>query len=420
MILLEKGSIEYKNDRIVRISRSSLVKLGCLFLLIPFFKPAFFSTVSILDRIYDVMQLCSFFTGVLLFASHKKVRRISVIALLYYLYLITITAFRGGDLYRIIAQAASSIGVIMVLYGTYYMIGDEVIDSVAIIMELLAIGNLVSVIMYPNGMYRFQNASGWWSDASWFLGLRNGMTSIYIMGFLVMLIWAKTQGTKKSRIRIAWYTVITSITILLINVSPVLKTSGRNAGALLICWGLVILYCIWPRISELLSIELAIVSNILLSVALVFFEVSRVISYTIERIFQKNTLRGRTMIWNAATQVISQNPLFGVGIERGVEMSDKLMSKAAVATTHNGFLDVLYFGGIVGVTIVAGLFIVLCLEIRDNKEKMGNLYASISYVLFAYLMSGQSESLISTRFFVVVTIIDIIAMRSGDEKRLKK
>ncbi len=378
-------------------------ELFWLIMLSAFFEPAYFSKIYYLDLVFDVLKIVGFIFTTILVVRRGRYPTLLICTLSYYLVIISITFFKAGDIKTIVLQAISSIGTVTTVYLMSIYIRDRFMHCIALVFELLVYGNCISVIVAPRGLYRFITVTGWWTDACWLLGIRNSMTLTYLLGFYIE--WVNYYINKNEKIRFISYIAVSTYTIFQINFSSYILIGAGSAGGLVICWMFILLYFFIPKKIPLLNFFNAFILDVIVFVLLVFFRIQRVFASLIETFLHKTaTLSGRVYLWERSIKVIGDSFIFGYGVEYGRQMAHRLKAAASVNTTQNGFLDILYNGGIVLFAVFL-VVVFVCAYLLKKHSTNSEIDTFVGYVTFVFFLCCQSESMVGVRFFFYLQLL---------------
>lgn len=388
----------------------------CLFtvLVLFIFEPAWFSEFPIVDRLFDIGKVLGLAVG-LLFFFRNRINTVIVLSALYCAITCAITLMFEGSIMNAVSSSITCLSAVLLLYALLSDFQTSSIKALLLVFEFLIYGNLISVLCAPNGLYRLTQVTGWWTDACWFLGIRNGMTGTYVLGAFVELANVLINNyDKKSIVRCSAYFILSTASIFLINSSVTQMNVGGSAGGLTLIWAITLLYFIlrfFKRALRFFDIKFVMIANIAITVLLVFAHIQERLSYIIVDLLHKDvTLAGRNLLWDNAIQLIARSPWIGYGIEPGNVMASKLNFIASVSTTQNGWLDILYIGGILLLTVVIALLFYCSHRINNcNLSYQENFL--ICYMLFSFMLIGQTESLVGARFFAFLVIAILLAKR---------
>lgn len=376
-----------------------------IILLMAFFEPAYFSQIHYLDLFYDVMKVISFSITAVILIKKGEYPVVNCCTILYYILIISVTYLKYGDVKTIVFQSISAVGAVTTVFLMSEYIEDRFIKCVAFVFEVLVYGNCLSVLIAPHGLYRFMTVTGWWTDACWFLGIRNGMTLTYLIGFYIE--WVNFYLDRGEKTRFVIYMIVSTFSIFRINFSSSILIGAGSAGGLVICWLCILAYFVMPKKIPFLNFFSAFFLDMIFFVLLVFFRIQRIFSYFLEKYLHKTaTLSGRVYLWEKALKVIKKSIIFGYGAEYGKSMALRLKTPASVSTTQNGFLDILYTGGMVLFVVFLIIIIISAILIKRHSCDV-EIDTFIGYVTFVFFLCCQSESLIGVRFFFYLQILVI-------------
>ena len=403
--------------RIINIQHKPRNKYVFLLVVFMFFllTPAYLKEIEGIKFFLLIGKLLTILCGIIFFVLNLRKRSnlftIEIEVFLYFAFLFFITFILNGDVEKVLKSFISSISAVSIIC----FIGSKSIYSVIygllIFFEILIYGNFISTYFYPSGLYIFRADSGWWSQLAWFLGLRNGMTPFYIIGSFLELIYYEIN---KKLCRVIVFFVTCLFTICLINKAS-LELTNTSSGGLIIIWLLIVFYFVikkYKNLFKFVDFKTVFFLNVFIAVSLILFDIQQHFSYLLEELLHKSSnLSSRTEIWNYALDSFISSPIWGNGVEFGADMAHKLRNAGASDTTQNGYLDILYFGGLISFILFLLIIFTVIKNIKKNHID-NSLKFLISYFSFIYFMSGQMESLVGTRFFIFLSIIAVITAQS--------
>lgn len=383
-------------------------------------EPAWFNEYPTVDLVFIATKLVFMLFALALLAGSNH-RTIVLLVVLYGAYLVGDTALHRGDTVAAVKHAVNALCFISLPLAMLEIQQDDAFEAFRITFEILLVCNLVTVVIAPEGLYQIVRSTGWTSNACWFLGIRNGMPPIYVTAACLEYAAVVRSGyEKRSILRCGVMLVLASLTIFLINNSTAQFNSTSSAGGFLVIWIMVLAVPVLQRfeiIKNVLNYAVAVSLNYLFAFLLVLVRVQNAFSFLIVDILGKDlTLSNRTNIWDAAINEVKGSLLSGFGIQPETTMASRLNSAAAVSTTHNGWLDMFYIGGIILAAIVLALFIYCGIVIAKQKCIADGSYLIGCYVGI-YLFTGQTEALIGPRFFLLFALLIIMSriLASGNE-----
>lgn len=395
----------------IRIKKSSIQPMKILYfvLVASFFEPAWFGTFRVIDTLYGMLKVAAFLYGIIWLWRKKKIPSF-LLAIFGYLFILMLsTIVNWGVIYKSITEMIISFGAPLIIYIMFQEFPNASWNIMTIIYEFLIYGNFISVLYAPNGLYKQIQASGWWTDKCWFLGIRNGMTLTYVIGAFILVANVYIHdGDRKSWIRCLLFYAVSTYTIISINAAVFYQGRYTSSGGLTIVWAILLIYLLLMRFHKVfkwLNFSTAIIINIALFLILVVFKAQYLFSYIIVTLLKKDlTMTGRTRLWNRAIELIKAKPVLGYGIEDGKIMASRFQDSAAVNTSQNGLLDVLYYGGIIlFIALIVVLYVVGKYTLKKVKDD--RLTFCIGYFTFAYFLGTQGESIGTGRLFILMSLI---------------
>ena len=256
---------------------------------------------------------------------------------------------------------------------------DSIIRGSMLLAELLCYINLLTVILYPQGMYdtyQIAYANVWHSQFNWLLGNRNLFIPYFLFFALVAYIY-RCHGGKRWR---EWGIYISCF------VSVILVNSSTSITGFTV---LLLLFLLIKTKKIRFNPYLLVTVNILLFLLIVILRFQNLFSFLIEDILGKNlTFTGRTILWDKIMLLLKDNLLFGLGIcEKGVYQNIVGISFAGHA--HNLVLNLFYRGGVV----YFGLYMVAMVLIyrQLHRFRIWDETQAIIVVLFIFQIIALME-----------------------------
>lgn len=321
-------------------------------LMLPHFEPSFFDAkVPVLDLAYNVSRVVSAVYIVCYICCHKqKISRIMLIFIVIQAWYFTDTILQVGFSKRIMLNTISWIvGCLIVdAYADRHVM--QVIEAQLLLYEVLIYLNLVTMLLFPKGLYVSE-----WQSENWLLGFRNSFTLTFVPAMALSMIWSE-YTKKKGRM------------YALVAVCCFSAVRGHSATCLMVVLILTVGYFL--RIYRL-QIFTAINATIGYVVFFLSFVVFRILDYLapLFRRFGRNvTLTGRTFIWAHTIEKIQESPIIGYGQQRP-ETRIALVPEAYAATSaHNFILEHLYSGGVIQLSVVVLFLTIIVLELQRYKK----------------------------------------------------
>ncbi len=141
-----------------------------------------------------------------------------------------------------------------------------------------------------------------------------------------------------------------------------------------------------------------------------------IFSVVIEDILHRDlNFTNRIYIWDTALKYIKESFIFGYGFETSAIRVIKFNYLQAV-TCHNQLLDLLYQGGIVGVTLLSGALIELNRNIKNIKISRIKILSLVALSTYFIMMLSEYYSF-NNYIFIFAIILNISSItEEGREK----
>ena len=158
-----------------------------------------------------------------------------------------------------------------------------------------------------------------------------------------------------------------------------------------------------------------IISSCGLTVGVVFFQIQEKFSWLLSGILQKDiSLTGRTEIWDVALAVINKQLWFGYGY---TNHGNFVALYDFVTSGHSQMIQVLYYGGIVGLV----LFLVLLFSVVRKAIKAH--YKEISILLCTFVViviETISEICMDNLYFITLLVVMEMSVYLKGEINVRK
>ena len=386
------------------IKNASITKFEilCLAILVPSVCPMYLLIKwPILDQIMDGWKLGALLCVLLFFVNKKGIRfhPVTIYFGIYWIVLLLITFINQGDLRACVALAITVMENVLLFDYIISAQKYRVINLYLLILKMLIWINLVSILIFPNGMYETRSYDGSWVENScWFLGYKNNYIGIIFLAILMSVYLAilKTGNVDKKSI----------LLIVVCFVETLLVDSATSTVALLL---LLILILIKPvkRIINKINVYVIVLVQMGAFILLVFFEIHNMFEKLIVNILGRSmTLSGRTFVWARAVELIKENWFLGFGVQNTI-LVRKMLTKSWAGNCHNQYLEFFFLGGVILFVIWTFILCLAAKNILHNNDKLISLIFKI--LLFAVMTIMQVEVLFSsnsmTPFWYVLYIM---------------
>lgn len=395
-----------KNLANYRIKKTYIQNIFWIIPFLLFVRPVYFSQIEVLDKAIDILRIIFFGLIILLYVTRKYYSKVSILLLAFVALNIISSIVQEGNIRSALSYAIIGIGAFLMIDILIKKDPRLIFWIILPVFEALIYINLYTIIKYPDGLYTTVQVSGWKSNLSWFLGLRNGMIQwILIAAFLSILNIYCGKRTIKKYLRTGLLLAACIVSVILVNSSTTMYTvSQTSAGGLVAGCLLFGLYFLIPskiKRSGIISFSNAILLNLSFFLFVVVLRFQDLFSWLIQGVLKKDlTFTGRTLIWDNALQFINEHPLIGLGFEDPIVMSARLKNPAAVQTTHNTFIDILYHGGFLALILL--LVSILLIHKSMKRFYKTEISSLISYTVCVFFITAQFEGFSGVTMFILL------------------
>lgn len=359
-------------------------------LLVPFFKPTCISFLyPKINIIYKLLQIISCLAILLLFLKKMRISKFIIYISLFQLIILVATFLNDGDIKTVIFDTIQVIATAIIIEIGLQNKKNSLIKSLLFIYEILLTINLITIFLYPNGMYVHPISH---FRTNWFLGHDNNHIVYILSGIMVSFIYSYIEG-KKVKARTIYLLIISIISIIV-----------RKSATSIIGLSLLLLYVIFKKYIDrikIANIYTYIITSFVVSISIVIFRIQNIFKYIIVDILHKDiTFTGRTYIWDMVLKYIESKPILGYGYEDGLIRQAKYKYIGAVHT-HNQLLEIIYQGGSIALLVFIFIIVLIAKELYEYKDnKIAHL---ISWTLFTYFIMVITEVFSIDRIIIIFT-----------------
>lgn len=383
-----------------------------------YFFPPYLLTRGILRNVYYIAGsvISIVFIGWFLFKGRKNAEKHSKIMLslitLFYVILCISTVKNNGPYTALIAQSVIAIGFSTCVI--YYFTPQKRILSLRTLvfwLEICVVINLMTILVFPNGLYQVYGYTQAYSNPGYFLGHKNNAIE-----FLIPLIGCSSYlNILKGKTTSYNYKLI----LIISSTTALLTWSGNEIlciAAVVMCDILLILKgkVGWMKIPVMYLISLII------SALLVFMDLLSYVAGILQSVLNKSgTVFARARFWQRAMVSIIQRPWLGSGVETS---EVKYLKIGHPNSCHNYFLDYLYYGGILLLAVITGMIVMLSSKLKDANEyvKAKTAIIFLSYfVLWIGTPIHRDQLFFMFGFFMITICIDWKNLKTFSKPFLK-
>lgn len=279
--------------------------------------------------------------------KNKGVSGISLFLLAYYFYLIILTVINNGSVHTALTQICPSVSMILLCEANMRDRPLKFLEAIGTFLLLLIIIDFISILLYPNGLYRTNLYA-----ENWILGYKTQRVNTAIPAIAAL---STSSICKKKRITLrTWVMLFISILAAFLS-----QATGGLVAVILFSLFFFLVYGMGGKefgqhiILKLLNAKVVLVLVIALNIVISVIQNIQMFEYIIVDLLDKSTtLTGRTIIWTQCLEIIREHPLFGVGYLNSTEFVN-LTGISGGTQPHNMILGFLVYSGFIGLTLYA-------------------------------------------------------------------
>jgi len=364
----------------------SKVDLTMFMLFFSFLQPWWFTTLGVIDLLYDIVKfgICAYVV-LLIFKKKARFSSISITYAVYRMYIFINTCVQGN---LSIGYLSESIQYICFIILLEYFIQKYKLRPLKSILFCFCVLLVINILTYtPNGII-FEAPT-----ENFLLGIRTRLADLAIPAMGLSLYYFKTTKNGKKMMVCVFFTSILFFVL-------------EWVATALLCTALffVLIFLekfIYKKAQNTYHIFLML-AGITLTFGVVFFNVQDSFATLIETLLHKEiTLTGRTEIWAVAIPLIAKKWIWGYGFQN---QGDFVSLYEFITTSHNQLLQTMYYGGIVGCVLYYTMPIKAlrnCLR-KENENFRSN--AIFINTLFVLIVMGTVEICMDNIYFLIMLV----------------
>lgn len=261
---------------------------------------------------------------------------------------------------------------------------NSVLDIWKKYLLLICIIDLITIIIFPNGMYKDNNYS-----INWFLGYKTARM-VYSWALLFIHSYIEYKRPKNNNEKLSKSTMV----IYIICIYSAFKSHASAASTALLLYGILVYITNLGnkhtnKLYKFLSPKKLLIYCGIIYYLVMSIESNPYIQNFVISVFNKSTtLSNRTGIWENCFSFYMQSPIFGKGIFTTTEYIE--ISKYFLGTNaHNLLLTLLISGGAIGLSLYIYMFkVCMCRKIKKYTKRELSLVYAIAIFLFVGLTSS--------------------------------
>lgn len=291
----------------------------------------------------------------------RKLSPTLILSILMYGTIVLSTAINNGSIFNAIRHVIGFVFMVMLIDNEADDI-DTLWKACIAYLTIMIIINFITIIMYPEGMSELRtvytyNGVQRYGQIAWFLTGKNGLGK-YIL--CLLFFKADIDLKQKNRLSLGFYIIAAISYISLIQV--------WSAASITVV-PILLLFILFAK--TIVRNKFKLVNVYLLSAVIVFSFIifvlignASIFSRFLTNVLKKSvTFNGRVPIWDASILKILAKPVLGYGYISGDDYRE-LIGYRAASDSHNYFLTVAIYGGIIAVIFLIVLLIKVLQSIR--------------------------------------------------------
>ncbi len=371
-----------KNIFVIKLPENLLYRVFIFFLTFPHLKIGYLEQFGILDFVINGWRILSFtIIFIWYFLFRKRCTKLVMAFVIMEVYLFLNTLVWQGNLKSCIVNAFSILSVVLL----YDMIEDRkaaFLETQLFCFELIIYINLLTEILFPDGLYRSAKYT-----LNWFLGYYNTHTRYFLPALMFAYLYKSYSGKK---IRVYLLTAAVFFSALLV-------WSGGIVITLLL---MAVVYLIFRKRTEIFNYFSYWMIQILFFIFIIVLKMQNLFRWLIDDFLGKwRSLEARVTVWNAELGLILNSFLVGYGMEYD---EDRKMHYFWAVHSHNQLMEILHQGGIV--YLLFWICIIIMAGNKLWKYRNSEAVKAISIAFFGWCVHSLVEPY-TTAFLMGMFII---------------
>lgn len=339
-----------------------------------------------------------------IYVMHKITLPVITVSVFFFYFLLIAVIRTPEDIVLCAARTFSGISfVVMLEYIFTRYSKSRILDILMFSMEVFLYINLISMILYPAGMYRVvtrgvyeelvpvaRDAVRTNARVIWLLGHQTMLIRFTLPAVCIALLyWHDKSKEKKIDFRSLFL-------ILVCVIETIIANSAGNYMILLLFAGFCLYFIFKGKINNVM-VYVGIVAIYIFAINL--NENSWLLNFLSDKLGRTVSVSTRIPIWMNAIMAWLEKPVFGYGYIN--ESSDTIRNLLSLGNPHSSYLWALFEGGIIG-------FMLLCLMVnifgRSMKHYWKSRSALIIYSAFICLLICMidDDHIFRTPFFLII------------------
>lgn len=347
------------------------------------FRMGFGNTIRVLQMLSSVLIV------VCLLIRGTKFTMYILLWFLLCMWVLAVTLFNGQDIEGAIRLIAK-IMVPVIFFAVFKNDFEFILRCIYTILGVLVVVNFVTILLFPNGMYVTGITN--FAYENWLLGFKNKQIIYFLPLLLTTSYLYVIDGISFDK--------VTILCILLASSALVGSSTALISIVTILAFGFIPFFRNKYRV---LNAPTYLFVGLFSFITIVLLRLQNYFSYLIVNIIGKNlSLSNRTLLWDKATEEISNNFLTGRGYW-SPEAKHMLYRSQSIISAHNQLLEYMFTGGAVLVFLYLATNVLLVSRLYHHRIERAVQLASVVY--FGMLIVMLTEVYEDYFFYALYSMI---------------
>lgn len=340
------------------------------------------------------MRFIAIFFALIYCLMQRQIPKITFIIIIYFLIYAYSTHLNNGNLFNLFNYSMSIISLVVWLEIVLKNNPLRGLQSLNIVFSLLVYLNLVFIIVFPDGYMQVSTNRGEYVNR-YFLGVYNQFAATLIPAIIINIVYVYLRYGKV-KLQTVFLLIISSLMFVFF------WSATSIVGLLLIVLFLILINN--STFKKFINAKIMIPIIVGMYFIIVIFNKVNIFGFFVENVLKKDvTLSTRTIIWEAAIDMIEKSPLFGYGYlgDGGKYIVFSIINHK---DAHNTGLQYMLQHGIIGFIPLVIIFLIFLKKLAENKRNNINIFILYSFFVATTMMLAEVYAF---RFILIILFLGI-------------
>lgn len=398
----------------------STVKNFLMSLLFVLYLPTFVTRIIDIPNWRLICYVIILFADVYFIFVMRKMKPVVITVSIFFLYFLLVTVIRNPeDTLLCAARTFCGISFILMLEYIYdHYSKDQILNIFMFAMEVFLYINLISMILYPAGMYRVitngiyeelvpvaRNAVRSNARVIWLLGHQTMLIRFTLPAICISLLYwhNKTKG-KGVNVR--------SLALILV---CIIETMIANSAGNYMFLALFAAFCLYFYFKGKINNMMVYVGIVIIYIVAVNLgENAILLNFLSSKLGRTVTVSTRVTIWINAIIAWLEKPILGYGYIN--ESSSTIRHLLSLGNPHSSYLWALFEGGVVGFALFIYMIYVFGRNMKDHWESRSARMIYSAFICLLICMIDDDHVFRAPFFLIIFSLMYHIPQIAGDEK----